>query len=569
MRTSQYLLATQKEVPTDAELASHRLMLRAGLIRQEAAGIYVWLPTGWRVIRKVENILREEMAHAGAVEINMPCVIQAELWQESQRWEKYGPELLRISDRHEREFCFGPTHEEVVTDIARKTIRSYKQLPLNLYQIQTKFRDEIRPRFGVMRGREFIMKDAYSFHLTQDSLQASYQKMHQAYLNTCKRLGLAARAVIADSGSIGGESSHEFQVLAQAGEDDIFYSDKSDYAANVEKASAAAPKNKRPEPSEELALFDTPGLKTIAALGKAHNIPVERSLKTMVGKNAKGDFFALILRGDHTLNEIKAAKLPQMHGEFTLATEAEIRKIFQAGPGSLGPVKCPVPIIADRDAAVVADFVCGANQDDKHYRGVNWERDVKKYSVADLRNVVVGDASPDGKGTLQHAKGIEVGHIFQLGDVYSAKMKATVLDETGKAKPFIMGCYGFGVSRVVAAAIEQHHDERGIIWPDAMAPFRVAIVPIKYDSSDRVRQFVDTLYQQLLEHNIEVLLDDRSERPGVMFADMDLIGIPHRLVISDKTLDNDHVEYQRRGHSDGPDNIRCDQVLTHLLKYLK
>lgn len=568
MRTSHYLLATEKETPNDAVLISHQLMLRAGLIRKSAAGIYTWLPTGWRVLRKVEAIVRQEMEKAGAIELNMPCVIPADLWQESGRWAKYGPELLRIQDRHDREFCFGPTHEEVITDIFRKEVRSYKQLPLNLFQIQTKFRDEIRPRFGVMRGREFMMKDAYSFHLTADSLQTTYDQMHQAYLAICQRLGLEARAVIADSGSIGGERSHEFQVIAAAGEDDIFYSDTGEYAANIEKASALAPQTQRAKPTETLTEFDTPGLKTIAALGNAFDIPVEKSLKTMIGKNAEGDCFALILRGDHELNEIKVSRLPQMKGTFTLATEADIKANFKAGKGSLGPVNCPIPVIVDRDAAIVSDFVCGANQDDKHFKGGNWDRDIQDYEVADIRNVVVGDASPDGKGTLKQAKGIEIGHIFQLDDVYSTKMNAQVLDQDGQKQTVLMGCYGFGITRVVAAAIEQHHDEQGIVWPQAMAPFQVAIVPIHYHRSETVRAFTDTLYHDLSTQGIEVLLDDRNERPGALFADMDLIGIPHRLVISDKNLDNGSVEYKARKQQDSS-LLSADQALAHILERLK
>lgn len=567
MRTSQYLLATEKEHPADAQLVSHKLMLRAGLIRQEAAGIYTWLPTGWRVLRKVERIVREEMDRAGAVELNMPCLIKAELWKESNRWDKYGSELLRITDRHQREFCFGPTHEEVITDIARKTIRSYKQLPLNLYQIKTKFRDEIRPRFGVMRGREFIMKDAYSFHLSQACLQTTYDKMYDAYMNICQRLGLEVRAVLADSGAIGGERSHEFQALATAGEDMIFYSDDSDYAANIEKASALPPQHPCPQPEQTLTLFDTPNIKTIVALQRTFEIPIQKSLKTIIVKNSKQEFFALLLRGDHQLNEIKAQNLAVMGGHCSLAKADEIQLIFGAGPGSLGPVQCPIPIIVDHDASVVADFVCGANQEGKHYKGVNWNRDVPNYGVADLRNVVVGDKSPDGQGTLQATRGIEVGHIFQLGDVYAVPMQASAPDASGQAKTLIMGCYGFGVSRVIAAAIEQQHDDHGIIWPEAIAPFQVALVPIQYHKSAQVKKITDKLYQQLLEHDIEVLLDDREDRPGVLFADMDLIGIPHRLVVSERGLKQQTVEYKARS-AETSSNIPSATVVQHLLNQL-
>ena len=550
MRTSQYLLATEKEIPNDAELKSHQLMLRAGLIRKVAAGIYAWLPTGVRVLRNVERIVREEMNHINAVETIMPCAIPGELWQETGRWDKYGKELLKFNDRHEREFCFGPTHEEVFTDIIRKAVRSYKQLPLVLYQIQTKFRDEIRPRFGVMRAREFVMKDAYSFHTSKASLETTYQAMHEAYLKAFRRLGLDVRAVIADAGSIGGNITHEFHVLASAGEDDIFYSDQSEYAANVERASALPPQGARKKPSKTLTTIDTPGQRTIADLRDSLGLSDERSAKTLIGKNAEGKLFAFILRGDHELNQIKASKLPQMNAHFEFASETEIKKAFGAGPGSLGPVNCPIPIIVDRDAALMADFVCGANIDDKHFTGVNFDRDIKDYQVADLRNVIAGDLSPDGKGKLIHAKGIEVGHIFQLGDQYAKAMNAEVLNDAGKKTTLEMGCYGLGITRVIAAAIEQHHDERGIIWPKEMAPFEVAIVPIGYRKSEAVKAAAEQLYEQLSAHGITVLLDDRNERPGVLFADMDLIGIPHRLVLSDKTLANNQLEYKARTHKD-------------------
>lgn len=550
MRLSHYLLATEKEAPKDAELVSHQLMLRAGLIYKAAAGIYSWLPTGWRVLRKVEAIVREEMDRIGAQEILMPNVVPAELWQESHRWEKYGPELLRLKDRHERDFCFGPTHEEVVTDIARREIKSYRQLPLNLYQIQIKFRDEVRPRFGVMRGREFVMKDAYSFHLDKESLQVTYQDMRDAYLRIFKRLGLDVRMVDADPGSIGGSITHEFHVLASVGEDDIFYSDTGTYAANVEQATCQAPTTQRPAAKEKLEIFDTPHARTIKALDEQFNIPATASVKTMVGKNADNKFFALIVRGDHEINEVKVKKLPMMSGDFTFATEDEIVKIFKAHPGSLGPVNCPLPILVDRDAAVLTDFVAGAGIDEKHYRGINWDRDVKDYQIFDLRKVVAGDISPDGVGKLKHARGIEVGHIFQLGDRYSQDMNCVVLDEGGHSVPLQMGCYGIGVTRVIGAAIEQHHDARGILWPKEMAPFQVALVPINYQQSESVKELTNDLYQQLLDLNIEVVLDDRDERPGVKFADMDLIGIPHRVVIGDKLLNDDKIEYKSRSNDE-------------------
>jgi len=545
MRTSNYLLATEKETPNDAELISHQLMLRAGLIRKVAAGIYTWLPTGVRVLHKVMQIVREEMNRAGAVETLMPNILPRELTDEVGRWERFGPELLKMTDRHEREFCFGPTHEEIITDIARREIRSYKQLPINLYQIQTKFRDEIRPRFGVMRGREFVMKDAYSFHTTDTSLKETYQAMFNAYTRILERLGLEARAVIADSGAIGGETSHEFQVLAGAGEDDIFYSDQSDYAANVEKATALC-NDKRPAPSAEIAEVDTPNITTIAALCELLSTAPQQTVKTMIGKNAEGQLFALILRGDHTLNEVKVANLEAMGGHFDMATETEIRSAMGASPGSLGPYNCELPIVVDHSAAALADFSCGANQDGKHLTGINWDRDITNYTIADIRNVVAGDLSPDGKGTLQHTKGIEVGHIFQLGTHYAEPMKANVLGENGKPVSLTMGCYGFGISRVIAAAIEQHHDARGIVWPQSMAPFQVAIVPIKYNESERVKKATDAFYSELNDMGVDVLLDDRKERPGVKFADIDLVGITHRVVISDKNLDNAQVEYKVR-----------------------
>lgn len=546
MRTSQYLLSTLKETPTDAEVVSHQLMLRAGMIRKLAAGLYTWLPTGVRVLKKVENIVREEMNKSGAIEVVMPVVQPADLWQESQRWEQYGPELLRFTDRGDRPFVLGPTHEEVITDLARRELSSYKQLPINLYQIQTKFRDEVRPRFGVMRSREFIMKDGYSFHLDRESLQQTYDVMHQTYCNIFNRLGLDFRPVQADNGSIGGNGSHEFQVLADSGEDDIVFSTESDYAANIEMAEAVA-LGERQAATEELHIVDTPNAKTIATLVEQFNLPIEKTVKTLIVKGAEeGKLVALLVRGDHELNEVKAEKLPQVASPLTFATEEEIRAAVGAGPGSLGPVNLPLEIVIDRTVANMSDFGAGANIDGKHYFGINWERDLPTPQIADIRNVVEGDPSPCGKGTLLIKRGIEVGHIFQLGKKYSEAMKATVQGEDGKPQTMMMGCYGIGITRVVAAAIEQSHDERGIIWSDALAPFQVAIVPMNMHKSAAVQQYAEELYQTLLAQGIEVLFDDRKERPGVMFADMELIGIPHMIVIGEKNLEKGEIEYKSR-----------------------
>ncbi len=553
MRTSQFPLQTLKEVPADAEIASHRLMLRAGLIRRLAAGLYTWLPLGLRVLRKVETIVREEMDRAGALEVLMPAVQPAELWQESGRWEKYGAELLRIRDRHQRDFCFGPTHEEIITDLVRNELRSYRQLPINFYQIQTKFRDEIRPRFGVMRAREFLMKDAYSFHLDQASLASTYAQMHATYCRIFQRCGLDFRAVAADTGSIGGSGSHEFHVLAESGEDAIAFSTDSDYAANVELAEALAPAAVAPAASQAMTLVDTPDAKTIAELVEQFAQPIERTVKTLIvqaADDSDSELVALLLRGDHTLNAIKAEKLPQVAAPLTLADEAQIRAVIGAGPGSLGPVGLDLPIVVDRAAAVVADFSAGANVDGKHYFGINWGRDVALPEVADIRNVVEGDPSPDGRGTLTIARGIEVGHIFQLGNKYSDAMNATVLDENGRQVTMTMGCYGIGVSRVVGAAIEQHNDERGILWPSAIAPFTVALIPMQMKKSARVRDAAEHLYAALTAAGVDVLFDDRDARPGVMFADMELIGIPHRVVLGERGLDAGEVEYRARGDSD-------------------
>jgi prolyl-tRNA synthetase len=551
MRVSRFPLFTVKETPADAEVVSHQLMLRAGLIRKLAAGIYTWLPLGLRVLRKVEAVVREEMDRAGALELFMPAVQPAELWQESGRWRQYGPELLRIKDRHERDFCFGPTHEEVITDLFRREIKSYKQLPINYYQIQTKFRDEVRPRFGVMRAREFLMKDAYSFHLDQASLQETYDAMYQAYSRIFSRLGLKFRAVLADTGSIGGAHSHEFHVLAESGEDAIAFSTGSDYAANVELAEVLAPPGDRSAPGEVLTRVHTPEVRTISELCAFLNMPAERTVKAVVVEGEDGQPVLLLVRGDHEVNAIKAGKLPQIGEPLTFASPEAIRAAFGASPGSLGAVGFGGVVIADRAVAKMADFVTGANEDDWHLTGVNFGRDCPEPLVADIRNVVEGDPSPDGQGTLAIARGIEVGHVFQLGRKYSTAMKAEVLGEDGQPTSVTMGCYGIGVSRVVASAIEQNHDERGIIWPAAMAPFQVAVLPIGAGRSAAVREAAEALYRDLLAAGIEALLDDRDVRPGVMFADMELIGIPHRVVISERNLAAGQVEY--RGRRD-PDN---------------
>ncbi len=570
MRTSQFPLNTLKETPADAEIISHQLMLRAGLIRKLAAGLYTWLPLGLRVLRKVEAIVREEMNRAGALEVLMPAVQPAELWEESGRWEKYGPELLRITDRHKRSFCFGPTHEEIITDLVRNELQSYKQLPINFYQIQTKFRDEIRPRFGVMRAREFLMKDAYSFHTTQESLQETYEVMYATYSRIFERCGLDFRAVQADTGSIGGNASHEFHVLADAGEDAIAFSTGSNYAANIELAEAVALSSERAPASEELRLVDTPNAKTIQELVEQFNQPIERTVKTLIvaaSEECDADFVALLVRGDHELNEIKAEKLRDVAEPLRFATDEEIRNIVGAGPGSLGPLNLPIPCIIDRSVAVTADFSAGANIDGKHYFGLNWERDLPTPPTADLRSVKEGDPSPDGQGTLTIARGVEVGHIFQLGQKYSEAMNATVLDENGRTQVMIMGCYGIGVSRVVAAAIEQNHDERGILWSNAIAPFQVAIVPMKMNKSYRVKEAVDKLYAELQAAGIDVLLDDRDARPGFIFADMELIGIPHRVVVGERGLDEGKVEYRARSDSENS-MIDADGIVAFLKEQL-
>ncbi len=567
MKTSRFHLSTLKETPADAEIISHQLMLRAGLIRRLASGLYTWLPLGLKVLRRVENIIREEMDQAGAMECLMPAVQPAELWQESGRWEQYGPELLRINDRHQREFCIGPTHEEVITDLFRREIKSYKQLPLNFYQIQTKFRDEIRPRFGVMRAREFIMKDAYSFHLDQASLQQTYDQMFATYSRIFDRFGLRYRPVSADSGSIGGSSSHEFHVLADSGEDAIAFSDQSDYAANIEMAEAIN-HQQCPEAQQECSMVDTPGKHSIEEVSEFLSVPTSQTLKTLIAMGEDGGLVALVLRGDHELNAIKAEKLAGIDAPFRMAEAEHIKKVLGCDIGSLGPVGLDIPVYVDRSAAVVADFVCGANKNGQHLSGVNWGRDLPQPTVVDIRNVVDGDPSPDGQGKLKIVRGIEVGHIFQLGTKYSSALNASVLDENGKSVVTTMGCYGIGVSRVVAAAIEQNHDDSGIIWPTALAPFQLAICPINYHKSDQVKQAADNFYQLCQQQGIEVLLDDRALRPGAMFSDMELIGIPHRIVFSERGLKAAQCEYKGRTDEQAQD-IALEQLMAFIQQQLQ
>ncbi|MEO7064846.1 MAG: proline--tRNA ligase [Dokdonella sp.] len=551
MRLSRFHLATVKEVPADAEIASHRLMLRTGMIRKHAAGIYTWSPLGLRVLSKVENIVREEMNRAGAIELLMPSIQPKELWDETGRWEKFGGQLLKIKDRKEAAYCYGPTHEEVITDFARHELNSYKQLPVNFYQIQTKFRDEIRPRFGVMRAREFLMKDAYSFHLTTQCLEREYAGMYAAYTRIFTRLGLRFRAVQADTGAIGGNASHEFQVLADSGEDAIAFSTSSEYAANVEMAEAVAPRAARPDATASLERVATPSQKTIDEVSAFLDVKPEQCVKTLLVRGIDG-LVALCVRGDHEINEVKAAKLAELPGESTLADEAEIVKATGTRPGFIGPVGLPasIPVIVDRSAAALGDFVCGGNQDGTHYRGANWDRDARVTRVADIRKVVEGDLSPDGAGILKIARGIEVGHVFQLGSKYAEAMGASVLDDSGKARVMQMGCYGIGVSRIVAAAIEQNHDAAGIIWPEPMAPWKIAICPINGAQNAEVREAAEKLYDELSARGIEVLLDDRGMRPGPMFADMELIGIPHRIVVSERGLAAGTFEYRKRCESE-------------------
>ncbi len=565
MHVSRFLLATLRENPSEAETTSHRLMLRAGMIRSLARGIYNWLPLGLRVLRKVERIVREEMDRTGAQEVLMPMVQPAELWQASGRWDEYGAELLRLKDRHQRDFCLGPTHEEVITDLVRRELRSYRELPAIFYQIQIKFRDEIRPRFGVMRAREFLMKDAYSFHLDEASLMETYRVMHATYSRIFTRIGLDFRAVEADVGAIGGRASHEFHVLAASGEDAIALCNTCDYAANVELAQALPPLGRRPAPGKPIETVDTPGQHSIEEVSRFLKIDPARIVKTLLVKGT-GGAIALVLRGDHELNEIKAAKLPQVAKPLTFVTDSEVELAAGCAPGSIGPVGLDIPVIADESAARLADFVCGANVDGKHHLNVNWGRDCPEPAIADLRRVVEGDPCPHSQteacpGTLTIRRGIEVGHIFQLGTKYSEKLGATVLDETGKPIVMPMGCYGIGVSRIVAAAIEQNHDDHGIIWPEAIAPFDLALVPIGYHRSARVKNAADRLYAELTAAGLEVLLDDRDERPGVIFADMDLIGIPHRLVVGDKGLAKGTVEYKVRQEKNSKD-IPIEQVVS-------
>ena len=554
MRTSRYLVATTRETPADAEIISHQLMLRAGMIRKLAAGLYTWMPMGLRVLHKVEAIVREEMDRSGAQEVLMPAIQPAELWQESGRWETMGAEMLRLEDRHQREFCFGPTHEEIITDLCRNELQSYRQLPANFYQIQTKFRDERRPRFGIMRAREFLMKDAYSFHADEASLQQTYELMYQTYSRIFSRLGLEFRAVLADTGAIGGSTSHEFHVLAASGEDAIAFSSDSDYAANIDLVAAIAPPEERPPPSQPMLTVDTPNQRTIDEISTFLQIHPAQGVKTLLVMGESDRIVALVLRGDHVLNALKAQKLPGILSPLTFASEQEIEKQIGCKPGSIGPLGLDIPMMVDHAAAHLADFVCGANQDGKHLTGVNWGRDLAEPEhVVDIRNVVEGDPSPDGRGVLQIRRGIEVGHIFQLGTKYSEAMKATVLDEQGQAVVMAMGCYGIGVSRLVAAAIEQNHDERGIIWPDAIAPFQIALLPMNARKSRRVAEESERLYSELLTAGYAVLHDDRHERPGAMFADMDLLGIPHRLVVGERGLDAGTIEYKGRRDSQPQD----------------
>lgn len=570
MRQSALLLPTLKEDPADADVISHRLMLRAGLIRQLASGLYTWLPLGLRVLRKVERIIREEMDRSGGQEVSMPVVQPAELWMETGRWQKMGDEMLRMQDRHDRDFCLGPTHEEVITDLFRREVHSYKQLPVNFYQIQTKFRDERRPRFGVMRAREFTMKDAYSFHLDQASFDVTYDEMYRCYERILTRMELKFRAVQADTGNIGGDTSHEFHVLANSGEDTIAYSDTGTYAANLEKAAAQRPDRASPG-TQTMSRVDTPNSKTIEAVASLLGLPVEQNLKTLIVEADPEDtdnpsgLVAIILRGDHELNEIKAAKLPGVRSPLAFAQEEAITRAMGASVGSLGPVNCAIPMFVDPSAAAVADFVCGANEDGVHLQGVNWQRDVvlNEQQIVDVRNVVEGDMAPDGQGKIQFLRGIEVGHIFQLGDSYSASMQATVLDHDGNSVTPAMGCYGMGVTRLVAAVIEQNHDDNGITWPTPLAPFQLHIIALNGHKSDAVKEASEALYAQAVAAGVETLLDDRAERPGVKFAEADLVGIPHRVVIGDRGLKNGAVEYRLRSDAEATE-IPLQDVLSKI-----
>ena len=563
MRASRFHLATLKETPGDAEIVSHQLMLRAGMIRRHAAGIYSWSPLGLRILRKVENIVREEMDRAGALELLMPSFQPAELWQESGRWDQFGPELLRFTDRHQRDACLGPTHEEIITDIFRREVNSYRQLPINFYQIQTKFRDEIRPRFGVMRSREFIMKDAYSFDIDRDAMQRSYDVMNQAYINIFDRFGLDYRAVNADSGAIGGSTSQEFHVLADSGEDAIAFSDQGNYAANIETVEALPPGTERAAPGAEMQTVDTPGMYSIEDLANGLKLSARQCLKTLIVEGENDDLVALVLRGDHELNALKAERLEGIVSPLRLAQREQIKQLLGNDIGSIGPVGLGIKTYVDHSAAIMSDFVCGANQDDKHFISANWGRDCVEPVVADIRNVVDGDPSPDAKGRLKILRGIEVGHIFQLGQKYSESMQAMVLGEQGKTVAPFMGCYGIGVTRVVAAAIEQNHDEHGIVWPETLAPFQLAICPINYHKSEAVKLATDKLYQDCLDRGLEVLLDDRALRPGVIFSDMELIGIPHRIVLSERGLGAQQFEYKGRS-DDSAREISLDELTSFL-----
>ena len=570
MKASTFHLFTTRETPAEAEIVSHQLMLRCGMIRKLTSGIYTWTPLGLRVLRKVENIVRDELDKAGYQELLMPAVQPAELWQETKRWEKFGAQLLKIQDRAGRDYCFGPTHEEVMTDFVRNEIRSYKQLPITFYQIQTKFRDEIRPRFGVMRSREFLMKDAYSFHIDHESLDKTYWEMYEVYSRIFTRTGLVFRSVEADSGAIGGHKSHEFHVLADSGEDEIAFSDQTDYACNIEMAAVAKPQYERAAPSEEMRTVDTPDAHTIDELVDGHGIAIEKTIKTLIvhaAEDQEADFIALLVRGDRALNTIKAEKLEQVASPLEFASDTEIREAIGAGPGSLGPVGLGLPMIADHEVALMSDFAAGANTEDKHYFGINWDRDVDSPVTADLRNAIEGDTSPDGKGVLQTARGIEVGHIFQLGTAYSEAMNAVVLGEDGKSHVMHMGCYGIGVSRIVAAAIEQNHDDRGICWPEPIAPFQLALLPMNAKKSYRVRELADKMYAELLEAGVEVLYDDRDLRPGVMFNDMELIGIPHRVVIGERGIDSGKLEYRYRRDTENSE-IPLDGAVQAILEKL-
>ena len=568
MKISEFHLVTQREVPNDAEIVSHQLMIRTGMIRKLTSGIYTWTPLGLRVLRKVEQVVREEMDASGCLELLMPAIQPAELWQETQRWDAFGPLLLKITDRAGREFAYGPTHEEVITDFARSELRSYKQLPICFYQIQTKFRDEIRPRFGVMRAREFLMKDGYSFHIDEDCLGRFYEVMYQTYSRIFERLGLHFKAVEADSGNIGGATSHEFHVLADSGEDELAHVPGSSYAANVERAEAVAV-GERGAPTQEMTLVDTPNARTIDDLVEQFEQPIEKTVKTLIveaAADSEHELVALLVRGDHELNEVKAEKIDLVASPLKMATDEQIKKTIGASPGSLGPIGLPIPMVVDRQVALMSDFSAGANQDGQHYFGINWDRDVALTEVADLRKVVAGDPAADGSGAIELIRGIEVGHIFQLGRKYSEAMNAVVMDEQGRGAHPAMGCYGIGVSRIVAAAIEQNHDERGIIWPEPMAPFQVVILPLNGHKSHRVKEAAEALYEALSAQGIEVLLDDRNQRPGVMFADAELVGIPHTVVISDRGLDQGSVEYRPRGGEQS--ELSADHVADEVIKKL-